>query len=169
MLQIGPIRLPARLNGENYLQFLQEQLPNLIDQLNLPPAIVDRIHFMQDGAPPHYHREVRNYLNQAYPNRWISRAGPIAWPARSPDLNPCDYFLWGYVKNEVYQGDIVENEMVLWERIQHCFDSLRGNPEMLSRATQDISRRLQFCLANNGQHFEQFPHDRIFDGQNDQL
>ena len=25
------------------------------------------------------------------------------WPARSPDLTPCDFFLWGYVKEEVYK------------------------------------------------------------------
>ena len=24
------------------------------------------------------------------------------WPPRSPDLNPCDYFLWGYLKARVY-------------------------------------------------------------------
>ena len=24
------------------------------------------------------------------------------WPARSPDLTPCDYFLWGYVKDKVF-------------------------------------------------------------------
>ena len=24
------------------------------------------------------------------------------WPPRSPDLNPCDYFLWGYLKSVVY-------------------------------------------------------------------
>jgi hypothetical protein len=23
------------------------------------------------------------------------------WPPRSPDLTPCDYFLWGYVKDKV--------------------------------------------------------------------
>ena len=24
------------------------------------------------------------------------------WPSRSPDLNPCDYYLWGYLKSKVY-------------------------------------------------------------------
>jgi hypothetical protein len=24
------------------------------------------------------------------------------WPPRSPDLNPCDYFSWGYLKGRVY-------------------------------------------------------------------
>ena len=38
-------------------------------------------------------------------NLFISRK-PINgrdWPARSPpDLNPCDFFLWGYLKSKVY-------------------------------------------------------------------
>jgi len=25
------------------------------------------------------------------------------WPARSPELNPYDYFLWGYLKDRVYK------------------------------------------------------------------
>ena len=24
------------------------------------------------------------------------------WPPRSPDLNPCDYYLWGHLKSKVY-------------------------------------------------------------------
>ena len=28
--------------------------------------------------------------------------GDIGWPPKSPDLNPCDYFLWGYLKSKVY-------------------------------------------------------------------
>jgi len=25
------------------------------------------------------------------------------WPARSPDLNPCDFYLWGNLKDKVYR------------------------------------------------------------------
>jgi hypothetical protein len=25
------------------------------------------------------------------------------WPPRSPDLTPCDFFLWGYLKAKVYE------------------------------------------------------------------
>jgi hypothetical protein len=36
---------------------------------------------------------------------WIGRAGAadeewMKWPPRSPDLTPCDFFLWGYVKEQ---------------------------------------------------------------------
>jgi len=26
----------------------------------------------------------------------------LAWPPRSPDATPYDFFLWGYVKDQVY-------------------------------------------------------------------
>ena len=32
----------------------------------------------------------------------ISLRVDIGFPARSPDLNSCDYFLWGFLKLEVY-------------------------------------------------------------------
>jgi hypothetical protein len=38
--------------------------------------------------------------------RWIGRGGPVAWPPRSSDLNPLDFFLLGYVKKIVYQVEI---------------------------------------------------------------
>ena len=42
---------------------------------------------------PHYVQELTRSL-------W--RRGPHEWPARSPDLMPCDFFLWGWAKEEVY-------------------------------------------------------------------
>ena len=38
-----------------------------------------------DGAPAHFSRIARKFLNNNYTNRWIGRRRLIAWPARSPD------------------------------------------------------------------------------------
>jgi len=46
------------------------------------------MNFQHDGAPPRYTRHVREYLNESFPNRWLRRVGPIAWPPRSPYLTP---------------------------------------------------------------------------------
>ena len=63
--------------------------------------------FQQDGAPPHWHRDVRRFLNESLPQRWIGRNGKEDlvlqfWPPKSPDFTPCDFFLWGFVKEAVY-------------------------------------------------------------------
>ncbi|GBN95230.1 hypothetical protein AVEN_13138-1 [Araneus ventricosus] len=31
---------------------------------------------------------------------------PIAWPPRAPDLNPCDFFVWGHLKSLVYASPV---------------------------------------------------------------
>jgi hypothetical protein len=57
---------------------------------------------MQDGAPPHFANAVSAWLDEEFPGRWLGQHGPQEWPAISPDLTPCDSFLWGWGKNEVY-------------------------------------------------------------------
>ncbi|KAJ8869285.1 hypothetical protein PR048_030858 [Dryococelus australis] len=39
-----------------------------------------------------------------------SRGCPIAWPARSPDLTPLDYVLWGHTKGLIYQTNVESAE-----------------------------------------------------------
>jgi hypothetical protein len=67
----------------------------------------DEYILQQDGAPPHFHREVGKLLNHVLPQRLVGRHWPnenllLLWPPRSPDLTPCDFFLWSYVKDIVY-------------------------------------------------------------------
>ena len=48
--------------------------------------------FHQDGPPPQYSLELREYLDWKCPNQWIGRRGPILWLSNSPDLIPRDFF-----------------------------------------------------------------------------
>ena len=41
------------------------------------------LHFQQDGAPAHYTKDVRQWLDETFPGHWIGCQGPIEWPARS--------------------------------------------------------------------------------------
>ena len=53
---------------------------------------------MQDGAPLHWSAIVRDWLSEKLPNRGIGRDADTdlntKWSPRSPDLTPCDFFLW---------------------------------------------------------------------------
>jgi hypothetical protein len=84
----------------SYRQFLNEVLPELLEEVRL--VIRREMWYLHDGAPPHYARQVRIWMDISFPNRWIGRAGPILWPPQSPCLNPCDFFVWGYMKQLVY-------------------------------------------------------------------
>ena len=88
---LEPVILPGNLTGDSFLLFLQEILPALLD--DLPLNLRQNLWFQLDGAPAHFAINVRNYLHQVFPNRWIgrSRDAPVPWPPRSPDLIPLDF------------------------------------------------------------------------------
>ncbi|XP_024869556.1 protein ALP1-like [Temnothorax curvispinosus] len=49
----------------------------------------------------------------------MGRGGPIAWPARSPDLNVLDFFVWGHIKSLIEQRrNSGENEIIVGPRTE---------------------------------------------------
>lgn len=152
---IGPVFLEPRLNGQNYHRLLSRTLPPLFE--DIPIGIRRRMWFMHDGAPAHFSRIARNWLNQPrnFGNHWIGRGGPVVWPARSPDLNPLDFFLWGHCKAIVYASPIPDVN-VLRQRIIDAFEVIRNTEGIFHRVNASIYRRLEACVMANGGHFEQF-------------
>ena len=53
--------------------------------------------FQQDSASPHKANITQTWLAQNVPS-YVSRN---EWPPNSPDLNPCDYYLWGRLEDLV--------------------------------------------------------------------
>jgi len=151
--QIGPYFLPAHLNGRTYAYFIENQLPHLLEDIPLQER--ETLIFQHYGAPAHYSRRVREILDTRFPDRWIGRGGPIVWPARSPDLNVLDYFVWGYIKASVeHRRDSTEDEVR--NEIIAAFQTI--TPDMAHRATRQISRRAELCLQMQGRPFEQLLH-----------
>lgn len=147
---LGPKFLPQRLNGENYLEHLINYVEEQLEEF--PLAEYHAMTFQHDGAPPHYARQVREYLNIRFP-QWIGRAGRVAWPPRSPDLTPLDFFLWGHVKSLVY-AVACDTAEEMKDRITAAFLSI--TPQMLQNAEESVLRRAQTCIHRQGGHFEPF-------------
>ena len=148
-MQIGPFKLPAKVNGVIYSDFLAENLPELLEHVSLEERHV--MWYQHDGAPSHYARCTREILNRKYPNRWIGRGGPRAWPARSPDLTPLDFFLWETIKEYVYRMPI-NTVQELSDRIDEALATI--TPEMIQRSRENLIRRAQLCIEMGGGHFE---------------
>ncbi|QQP53887.1 Transposable element Tc3 transposase [Caligus rogercresseyi] len=58
--------------------------------------------FQQDGATAHTSRASMAVLREHFSERLISIRGDLEWPARSPDLSPCYFYLWRYLKSRAY-------------------------------------------------------------------
>ena len=54
------------LNGIVYLDMLENFLIPRED-----------LHYRQDDTPPHFDLQIRDFLDNRFPDRWIGRAGPI--------------------------------------------------------------------------------------------
>ncbi|KAL7648419.1 UNVERIFIED_CONTAM: hypothetical protein RMT77_000325 [Armadillidium vulgare] len=109
--------------------------------------------FMHDEAPAHFSAEVREHLNDTFPNQRKGRGGPVPWPSRSPDLNPLDYYLWGHLKTLVYSSpiDAVED---LRLRVISGIETIKQTPGIFEWVRQSMRRRLDSCIGNNGGHFQ---------------
>jgi len=139
--------METTITGIVYLDMLQEFLIPQLDEDDQE----GRIHFQQDGAPPHYLGEVREYLNTRFPGRGIGRAAPIAWPPRSLDLTPLDFFLWGFVKDQVFVPPLPANVEL---RTQITATVAKVTPEMLRSVWHETDYRWKVCRITNGSHIE---------------
>lgn len=136
------------VQGANYMQLcLQGVLEPFLNKYDWPFI------YMQDGAPAHWKKEVRQWLNEKLPNRWIGRGGPIRWPPRSPDLTLCDFWMWGDLKNRVYRpGAHYESLEQLEGEIRIQINNLQHSS--YQRALDNYKSRLQACVDEEGSYFE---------------
>lgn len=147
---IGPHIFEESLNANRYLSFLQDVLPVLLE--DVPLAERNRIVYQHDGAPPHFSTRVKNWLNSQFGSNWIGRNGPILWPARSPDLTPLDFYLWGRLKSLVYEKPVNTREELI-ERIYEAVAIVKEELRNIDLAAE-LQKRALLCQQESGGHFE---------------
>ncbi|CAL1680971.1 unnamed protein product [Lasius platythorax] len=62
-----------------------------------------------------------------------------------------DFFVWGFLKNKVYET-LPENAEALKNRIQNACAEI--SPLILQRVRENFMRRVALCLEENGGHIE---------------
>lgn len=142
---IGPYFFDGNVNGQAYLDFLENHLPEYLE--DIPLNVRQLMWLQQDGAPAHFAVNVREFLNAQFLDHWIGRGGPVPWPPRSPDLNPLDSYFWGYCKDAVYK-DAPTTRLDMMERVRRACAAV--TPEILTNVLNNYRRRSETCLANNG-------------------
>nr|CAH7727295.1 unnamed protein product [Callosobruchus chinensis] len=74
-------------------------------------------------------------------------------PELLEDMNPLDYFLWGYLKSLVYKTP-VQNEEDLRNRIVDSCLIIKNTPHIFERVRHSMIRRLNRCIEAGGGHFQ---------------
>ncbi|GFO30798.1 transposable element tc3 transposase [Plakobranchus ocellatus] len=73
------------------------------------------------------------------------------WAPHSPDLNPPDFYLWGYLKDNVH----INNPQTIPDLKAVITPKIRQIPrEECVRVIGNFARRLQVCLQRGGGHME---------------
>ena len=115
------------------------------------PDYLDKIWFQQDGATPHTALISLAWLKEHFKSRVITSTRgapyPIEWAPHSPDLSPPDFFLWGYLKDRVYQ-DKPRNLRELKKRIVKACEAIK--PEVFKDVMNNFCLRLKRCKDLKG-------------------
>jgi hypothetical protein len=86
-------------------------------------------------------------LSEVFGDRIISSG---IWPAHSPDLNPCDFFLLGLLERQSFNSNPQTGE--LKEYIHR--ETANIPAEHLQRVNQNLFHQCKECLCVEGQHFQ---------------
>ena len=116
-------------------------------------------YFMQDGAKPHRTLPVFSSIEAAFDENVIAYEYPkkmnkgIDWPSYSCDLNPCDFYLWGYMKDKLFANSaklpsLDELKVRIREKISEI------DSETCVRVMENFVKRLKLVKETKGHHFE---------------
>ena len=108
---------------------------------------------MQDGATSHATDANINFLLEKFRGRVISRRSERLWPSYLPDINPLDFFVWGY-----FQAAVQRIKPSNVEELRAAVEDVAATvpEEMIRDAAQNVVKRCKACLKASGGHFEYF-------------
>ena len=140
----GPHFFEGTVNQYNYLNMLIHFFWKRVVREN------HKIYyFQQDGASSHNANRVQKYLKSKFKDRFIDKK---RWAPRSPDLNPCDFYLWGYLKSRVY-NPLPKTLNELKSNIETQIKNI--TKDELKRVFLNFEKRCDLVIEAKGGHIEQ--------------
>ncbi len=93
---IGPFFFNINIDGLTYLEMINNDvIPQLEHHFERQiQGTFRNLWWVQDGAPAHRLIAVWERLRELFGQRVIALHHNVEWPPRSPNLTPCDFFLW---------------------------------------------------------------------------
>ena len=87
------VRPGIKINSDYYI----EQILKPFLKQDIPKLYPDKNYIQQDSAPSHSYQKTQNFLKSEN----IKFIPTEKWTPYSPDNSPMDYFVWGYMLNEL--------------------------------------------------------------------
>ena len=132
-----------KINTAEYLKILKEVLLPWIKK-NYGPM---KVMFIQDSVPAHGSKTVQKFLKRELPLFVPS----TIWPSSSPDLNPCDYWLWGNVE-KVSNAQPHSSVVSLKTSIRRAIKTIKK--ESAIKACRSFRARIQQVVHAEGGYIE---------------
>ena len=101
-----------------------------------------------ENSTPHTANLVQDWCERKFGANFINKQ---QWPPRPPDLNPCAYFIWGYLKSKVYKP--------LPKTLDDLKANIRREVEKINTSTLESTflnffERCQLVVEKNAGQFE---------------
>ena len=103
--------------------------------------------FQQDWAPAHGAKTTIRFLETEI-SSFLTKD---LWPANSPDLNPLDFSIWGFMDEQLRSRN-VKNVVTLRRELIKIWNDLDVN--YLRRTVDSMNKRINACIKADGGHFE---------------
>ncbi len=144
--ETGPVLIHYVERGEtvDHQYYIDYCLKLLVGNIKIqrPSRGVHGIKLHYDNGRPHVHKDVSNYLES-------EGIIVIPHPPYSPDLSPCDFWLFDFVKENLTDQDDSES---MYRAVSNLMNSL--NKEEYTKTFNKWIQRMQICVDNNGDYFE---------------
>ncbi len=108
----------------------------------------DAEYALEPHPTPHTADATQTWLKSKFSKKFVDKK---MWPPRSPDLNPCNFYLWGHLKSVVYNP------------LPKTLDDLKANirreikkipKDVLNSVFFNLEKRCKSNLEKNGGHIE---------------
>jgi histone-lysine N-methyltransferase SETMAR len=129
------------IDGQYYIKNCLAPVINELKKQR-PISGVKGVKLLHDNAKCHVAQDVKNFLQE-------EGVGLMPHPAYSPDLAPCDFWLFDYIKRHLTDQP---NKKYLFRAVSRIIENI---PEKEWRKTfEKLIERMQLCIKNKGEYFE---------------
>ena len=144
----GPLQITYLESGVtiDHQVYINDCLSPMIEEVKSqrPSQGVRDMLLLHDNARPHVHSNVRNFLQ----SKGLTE---IDHPPYSPDLAPCDFWLFNYIKERLDDEPCAET---LAKSVTDILSSIPVSE--YNKTFKKYIERLEFCVLAEGDYFEHF-------------